>query len=331
MTTLGCGKFSNKDGISCYMNSILAILQNTPLFTDYIINGEFKQDTIIYELQRIFKYSLDNNNCNITPNTFREKIIKKNSIWGELAQQDSHEFLTFLISSLEDEIKQKVTFVPNGINYIKKYKPYKGNFKTINDILTGNIMAQIQWQRFISVEYSAIKILFTGQFHEYTKCYYCNYTNNRFDIFQNIQLDITANNLIDCFENFNKQKRLDKNNKIYCEFCHIKNQAYVKTDIWKFPQILIINLKRFKMNDYGQIIGKNTQMVDYSEKLTINKISYSLFAVNLHYGHGINRGHYTSYVKNRYDNQWYEFDDNIVTPIDNIVTNCATLLFYYKI
>ena len=332
MTTLGCGKYSNPDGVSCYMNSILAILQNTPLFTDYIVTGEFQEDTISYELQRIFKHSLDNSNCNITPQSFRKKITKKNFIWGELEQQDSQEFLTFLISTLEEEIKQKVIFIPNGINYMssKGYKPYEGNFKTANEIFTGNIMAQFQWQKFIEKEYSAIKMLFTGQFHEQIKCSNCDYISNNFDIFQNIQLDITSDNLIDCLMNFNKLKQLDEDNTIYCDFCHIKNQAYKKTGIWKFPKILIINLKRFKMNNYGQVIGKNTDMVDYPEELNVNENCYELFAINVHHGRSINRGHYTSYVKNRFDDEWYEFDDDSVTPINNIVSNGATLLFYIK-
>ena len=37
---LDCSKYKNKDGVSCYRNSILAILQSLPIFSDHVINLE---------------------------------------------------------------------------------------------------------------------------------------------------------------------------------------------------------------------------------------------------------------------------------------------------
>lgn len=327
----GCAQYRNSDGVSCYINSILSIFQNTPILTDYIVDGDFPKDTIIYHLQKLIKCSLMNPHKVLRTTSFRKKITEKNFIWGELEQQDSQEFLTFLISSLEDDIKQKVVFLPEFDNVQFNYtKINKGNFTNNTDMYIGNIIAQVQWEKFVSKEFSPIKMLFTGQLHDQIICENCGYTNNKYDIFQNLQLDITGSTLIECLHNYNLERKLDKDNMIYCDYCHKQNQAITKSGIWKCPKILIINFKRFKMNDYGQVTGKNTNTVKYDKRMSINSEEYNLFAVNLHHGRTIHRGHYTSYVLNRFDDTWYEFDDETATPIQNIVSNNAVLLFYIK-
>ncbi|GMF62111.1 unnamed protein product [[Candida] boidinii] len=60
-------------------------------------------------------------------------------------------------------------------------------------------------------------------------------------------------------------------------------------------------------------------------------IIYDLFAVDNHYG-GLGGGHYTSYVKNDIDNEWYYFDDSRVSrtnPLESI-KGSAYLLFYRR-
>ena len=111
---LGISKFRNDNGVSCYINSILHILQQLPVFSDYVVTGKFLDDlktknkTITYELYRIFKISHENDNINITPKSFKKLIAKKNSMWGEMQQQDSQEFLLFIISQLEEELGNNI-------------------------------------------------------------------------------------------------------------------------------------------------------------------------------------------------------------------------------
>ena len=68
-----------------------------------------------------------------------------------------------------------------------------------------------------------------------------------------------------------------------------------------------------------------------------NKCIYNLFAVNYHHSIGnsysCSFGHYTSIVKNRFDNEWYRFDDNTLSKInleEEIIDRNAYLLFYYR-
>ena len=85
---IGVCKYNNNTGVTCYMNSILAILQQTPYFADYIISNNYyiKDETenkdiitnsVIYQLFKIFKISMSNNNKQLTINTFRRNLAKK--------------------------------------------------------------------------------------------------------------------------------------------------------------------------------------------------------------------------------------------------------------
>lgn len=130
-------------------------------------------------------------------------------------------------------------------------------------------------------------------------------------------------------------------------------------EINKFPQILIINLKRFRYesnslakvrtrrNDAGgkdsvsSFIGeKNEALVDFKiSNLDLTKyskdhtpVSYDLYAICNHLG-TISAGHYTAVCKHPVSNRWIEFDDKIVRTFperEALVTANAYLLFYRK-
>ena len=64
---IGLSKFKNIGGVTCYMNSILSILQQTDIFCDYMVSGKFKdclvsnqelkelENTIIFQLHKLFQ------------------------------------------------------------------------------------------------------------------------------------------------------------------------------------------------------------------------------------------------------------------------------------
>lgn len=59
---------------------------------------------------------------------------------------------------------------------------------------------------------------------------------------------------------------------------------------------------------------------------------YDLYAISNHFG-GLGGGHYTAFAKNKFDNEWYNFDDSHVTKITDVsqlLTSAAYVLFYEK-
>ena len=359
---LAVSKFKNINGVTCYMNSILAILQQTPILCDYIINGSFKEtiiektsgdigkinDLVIYQLYKLLKLGLSNDDFNITPISFRKAITKKDFIWGEQQHQDSQEFLNFIITNIEDEVSRKVMFIPGKDLNLVVRNPFS------------SIIANNNWEKFTRNEYSIIKTLFTGLCENSVICSRCNHVSKTFETFQLLSLSIPIKNkgedllkpftLNDCLNYYFKKEKLDKDNKINCNFCYLKNQSVKKNKLWRTPKILIIHIKRFLMNDYGIPTTKlmnnitypihNLDLSDYisDESPFKDKSNYNLFGINVHHSLGmfntINYGHYTSFVKNRFDNKWYHFDDsNPVREIkyeDELMNRNSYLLFYYR-
>eukprot|EP01116_Phalansterium_solitarium_P025615 TRINITY_DN987_c0_g1_i1.p1 TRINITY_DN987_c0_g1~~TRINITY_DN987_c0_g1_i1.p1 ORF type:complete len:921 (-),score=331.15 TRINITY_DN987_c0_g1_i1:567-3248(-) len=130
--------------------------------------------------------------------------------------------------------------------------------------------------------------------------------------------------LDDCLTAFTTNERLAPGNAWYCPKCKVHQEAMKKFDIWKLPEVLIIQLKRFQYNKYSRdklTIGVDFPLagLDLSSFVlgnTGDSTLYDLFAVSNHSG-GMGGGHYTAYAKNRDDGGWYLFNDSSVAPVTN--------------
>jgi len=362
---IGISKYKNDTGISCYMNSILHILQQLPIFSDYLITGNFyknlknkltntnNNEFINFELYKLFKLSYENDNSNITPNSFKSTIGKKNNMWLELEQQDSQEFFIFIISQLEEELGKKVSFSPNKNMNIQENIQEKIN---VNDIY--KIVLLNKYQDSIKNNFSIIKELFIGSISSNLICNYCKTKSPSLEDFITLSIDIpTGKNkitnknitLLECLNYTYKDEKLDNKNKSYCDFCGLKNKSTIQKKLWKTPHILAIHLKRFKFNDYGIQTAKITDTISYpitdlnleflfdSNSPYKNKANYELIAINIHDEFAfksIDVGHYTSIVKNRYDDYWYLFNDSKQPQklnVKQIQNKKAYMLFYMKL
>jgi len=342
---LGVSRFNNIDGVSCYMVSILHILQQIPSFAyflkKYINQIKNNKDTIIYELSRVILASLKNDNIRIAPISLKKKLGNTNSMWCEIEHQDSQEFYTYLVTKIEDECK----------NLIIK-RPRITILDTNNYLL--NIIATSYIEKSEVKDYSPIKDLLVGYLISNIKCSECSANSPCFESFYTLPLSIPVeqNNidkvykLEDCLYNFVSDEQLDKDNKLKCSLCSIKNQSIKKIQIWKAPKILVIQLKRFVTNSFGIQTSKILNPVEYpindfditnyfhpDSPYKINA-KYNLIGINIHMAFGfgsINAGHYVSIVKNNHDNEWYLFDDaKEVKKIeqDELQSRNAYLLFY---
>ena len=371
----GVSKYKNIMGVTCYMNSILHILQQTPIFVEYITQAKFSdsiikkinnkiandptlnendllKEFVIFELFRLFKTSLENDDSSITPTTFKALIGRKNEMWNEYNHQDSQEFFNFLISQLEDEVGLKAEFIP-GFNLYDNDSSYN-----INDAIKNTIATNIS-TKFQAREFSPLKNLFDGLVQNNRKCMCCNTSSVAFEPFLTLPVSVPIENktdmlktfdIYDCIDHFVSEEQLDADNKMNCEMCGLRNRGHSKTLLWKTPKILVIHIKRFLVNSFGVPTQKITNNVKYPlTNLDIGKYfdttspyksssKYDLIGINIHqafgYGNNINAGHYTSIVKNIMNNNWYLYNDsNQVRQAytkDNLQNNNAYLLFYYR-
>jgi len=356
----GVCRYKNIMGITCYMNSILHILQQLPYFADYIYNNNFEnilkdknKTFLICELYKLFKISLDNDNAIITPNSFKKSIGKINERWNELNHQDSQQFLNFLLSKLEEEIGINVDFIPG--NPIELQKLFSIMEYKNTELKSLPILAGSAWRQHQSKEYSPLKEMFNGMTLITNKCSCCSKISNTFEPFNMLQLQIPSEDcskdftIEEILEQYMKEEEYDKDNLYNCDLCGFKNKAKRKHNLWKTAKVLIIHFVRFKKDNFAQIAKKKTNNIKYpiydldmskyfnDESPYKNKSKYNLLGVNLHKGfgpNGINSGHYTSIVKNRFDNNWYLFNDEHdlikATQKDDLQNENAYMLFYYR-
>ncbi len=364
--TFGVSRFHNINSVTCYMNSILSILQQTPQFINYLLSDVIRKiliskyskeeldKTVLFNMIKLFYTSLTNDNIIIKPTSFRKAISDKYFIWGENQHQDSQEFLNFLITNIEEEVYINKIFIPGrkGFNNIDN--------KHVNDNIE-NILSTIYWNKFMKKEISPIKQLFTGLQKSTINCSICGNNSTNFEIFQILSLSIPiVDKVKDLYKSYKLEElinmylspeKLDKDNMSKCDFCHLKNRHIKQMKLWKTPQILIIQIKRFLMNDYGIMSQKLNNLITYPvENLDMSSYiddnspykkssKYKLFGVNIHHTLGnfntINFGHYTSIIKSMKDHCWYEYDDSNpvskITSMNDLINKNAYLLFYYKV
>jgi len=156
------------------------------------------------------------------------------------------------------------------------------------------------------------------------------------EVFTSIPVDVSNTDHCDLAEILLQYFNVESMNEWKCEKC--KNiGAQKQSQIWSMPEVLVLNLKRFHIDDSHHIRKLYTE-ISITEQINFNLNSgthifnYQLTAVGNHYGsyHG---GHYNA-ICNVGDNKWMEFDDLNVKEVntDFLLNNRdAYILFYKKI
>jgi len=266
--------------------------------------------------------------CVVSPNRFIHVLHnvsqKKNiSIFSDFSQNDSSEFLLFLLNTFHE-----------GLPKIKTHK--KPKYKGIDEICQNyleTIMKNDEYSKIIELFYG-IKI--SSLINEK------GVISVKPELFFVFHLPIPESNeptIEECFDLYMRDETLEGENGIINEKTKEKENVVKKTGIWEFPKILIVDFQRFKL--YNFIARKKQNFVSYTEFLNLSKYlvgknngksyNYELYGISNHSG-SVNGGHYTSYIKN-VNNKWYSYNDTIVKeiPVDEIFSPKAYCLFYRKI
>ncbi|XP_039626979.1 ubiquitin carboxyl-terminal hydrolase 19 isoform X2 [Polypterus senegalus] len=152
-----------------------------------------------------------------------------------------------------------------------------------------------------------------------------------------------------CLKLFTKPEVLAPEEAWYCPKCKQHREASKQLMLWRLPNVLIIQLKRFsfrnfiwrdKINDMVDFPVRNLDLSKFciGQKDDSQPPIYDLYAVINHYG-GMIGGHYTAYARlpsdknsQRSDVGWRLFDDSTVTTVEEsqVVTRYAYVLFYRR-
>lgn len=114
--------------------------------------------------------------------------------------------------------------------------------------------------------------------------------------------------LYDCLDLFKVEEQLDKNNSWYCSSCKNHVQAFKKLEISRLPYILIIQLKRFKMDNsksaFKNNVSKNNSFINFPIE-DLNLKNYLIKDAEKFFKS--NTGNYSSRINNK--NNIYSHND----------------------
>jgi len=347
-------------GNTCYINSCIQILSHTYELNDFLNLQTYKtrlnnkhESLLLIEWDNL-RQMMWQENCIISPGKFvntMQKLahFKKLHLFTGFAQNDLPEFLLFVLDCFHTSLSRKV-----DINI-------EGQVKTSTDKIAMQCFEMIK--RMYSNEYSEIWSLFYGVhvsqiisasvsstdsnsvLHESEVLSsspepYCvinlSIPNSTLKKQEYESANVSPITLIDCFNLYVEGEKMEGENAWFNEYTGQKQDVYKKISYWSFPDILIIDLKRFnnKNNKNQSFIEFPLENLDLSKYVIgYNKESYiyDLYGICNHNG-SVLGGHYTSFVKNA-NGKWYHYNDTSVSEVNNLsylVSPKAYCLFYRK-
>lgn len=309
-------------GNTCFVNSCIQILFHTYELWEYFENVKSATDeyTLIKELSDL-RNVLWSKPCVVSPNRFINVLHnfsqkKGNALFSDFTQNDASEFLLFLFETMHAcfprfKVYEKIVDTKDVISICKKHVASvieQGDFSFINNVFYG-VKATIL------INNSKV-------------------TNIKPENFFIIHLPIPEKNepsIEECFDLYLKDELLEGENGIINTETKQYEDIIKKTVVCKFPEILIVDLQRFKLTSH---LKKKQNMIHYTEILDLTKYDsyqYQLYGVINHSG-SIYGGHYTSFIKNQ-NEKWYHYNDTSVKGCDikEICSPRAYCLFYRRI
>ncbi|CAB3977798.1 Ubiquitin carboxyl-terminal hydrolase 2 [Paramuricea clavata] len=346
-------------GNTCFMNSILQCLSHCWPLRDRMLSG----DSLQYNRQSKMKgklsiafadlikamWSKNRTNTAVSPHSFKMQIQRFSPRFVGYEQQDSQEFLRFLLEGLNEDLN----LVVNTARRSSRLSP------DLNK-LSEKELSDHMWKQYKSRDNSLITDLFCGQIMSTLTCTKCNHRSVTYDPFWDLSLSIPRNpyssysssrftgssvTLSECLKLFTQEEDLDGDEKPKCEKCKTRQKCQKQIKIHRFPRILVIHLKRFsgfgfrsKLQTDVDFPLNHLDMSNFASKYShefsskdSSCVKYNLFAVSNHSGSAFG-GHYTAYCKHPESKEWHSFNDSRVGALSSssVRGSQAYVLFYER-
>lgn len=357
-------------GATCYMNSVMQCLSATSPLTRYFLNGSFKQ-----ALQRNSKFGskglLPEAYANlmwhlwcsgfayISPKSFREMVARLNKDFHNPdVQHDANDFLVFLLDVLHEDLNLNCS--RTRLNDLTPAEERRREGMPVQ------VASRVEWNRWSHQNNSWISNLFGGQHLSRLQCPVCGCTSTSYETFYTLSLEIPRKgspHLYDCLKNYTREERLGPDEAWTCPNCKVPRQASKRITITRAPQILVVQLKRFKTVRRG-FTDKSNTVIDFpltgldlspfcvrppptasvreaeaefgqavldADEKTTPPFEYDAYGVVQHFG-SLHGGHYTALVRGGSVEQWFEFNDRSINSFAarHVPSQAAYLLFYVR-
>lgn len=354
-------------GNSCYINCIIQCILATNELLQIFLNGNYSK-YINKDSKLGSKGVLSHNFAKLVKTMYDEGTTAKhgkkahpvktlqfkmacgsvNSLFKDSSQQDCLEFCQFLLDGLHEDLNQCGANPP-----LKELSPAA---EKMRENLSLRIASGIEWERYLTTDFSIIVDLFQGQYASQLKCKVCNRTSTTYQAFSVLSVPVPLGkscSLLDCFLEFTKVENLEVEEQWFCPDCKKKQPSTKKLTITRLPKNLIIHLKRF-----DNMLNKNNIFVRYNAELDLTPFwandfdgklppgitdeiptrgqvppfKYQLYGAACHFG-SLYGGHYTAYVNKGPAHGWVYFDDTVYRPVrfkNEFISPSAYVLFYHR-
>ncbi|KAL6945404.1 hypothetical protein ACO0QE_002856 [Hanseniaspora vineae] len=325
-------------GNSCYMNCIIQCLLGTPELVQLFLGDDYKryinmrsklgsQGVITKNFSDLIHTMSDKNSSVVQPRKFKNACGLVSSIFRNNEQQDCQEFVQFLLDALHEDMNMSEP--SSGRKEVSEADELRREQMTMRDA------SIIEWERYLTTDFSVILDMFQGQYSSRLQCKVCQRTSTTYQPFSVLSVPVPPAssmaqnggpsapykiNINDCFREFTKVENLGRDELWNCPACKKKQPSTKKITITRLPKNLIIHLKRFDNS-----LNKNSEFIYYPPVLDLTPFwfdhkpefyksaakewlpniqqriqeppfKYSLNAVACHTG-TLYGGHYTAYVK----------------------------------
>ena len=166
-------------GNTCFMNSALQALSNTPSFRDFFTSGVYKADInttnllgtkgrLASEFGKLMEEIWSNRQSSTSPSTLKRAISDSNPMFAGYQQHDSHELLSFLLDAIHEDLNRV-------IDKPATEAPESDGTKDDEEV------AEEAWEVHLKRNRSVVVDHFQGQLRSEAACLACGRVSVKFD------------------------------------------------------------------------------------------------------------------------------------------------------
>ncbi|GAA5989261.1 hypothetical protein JCM10908_001230 [Rhodotorula pacifica] len=286
-------------GATCYANSFLQVWYRDVRFRRGVYscqpsaNGNVEASPM-FQLQVLFAFLQKSQQAAYDP----EPLVASLKI-PKTEQQDSQEFSKLFLSLLDHEFKKQA----------KRAEAEGG------DTSVGKL----------------VEDLFEGQITYGTRCSACGNESERSSTFLELEISLAKSCKLEArLAQSLETEVLGGDNQYFCETCDKKRDAERYQKLTSLPPVLHFSILRF-IFDYEKLERRKSQhAISYPLQLDMGQflepdasgkkeeVWYDLKGVLMHKGQSAHHGHYVAQVYDDGRGKWFLFDDETVSPIEDL-------------
>lgn len=319
-------------GNTCYLNSTVQCLTNTTLFKDEWfdkdhIHPERKGAKLTEEFANLIEELNSTRNKKVNPRMFVKHFIERAHEFNPDirigAPADADEAVHIILDSLHVQLARVVQMEISGAD----------NVTLLSQEQLEYVKSLQSWSTFFKLEYSPLINAFFGQTQIKLSCWFCSASSTRYEPWDLLKLEIPGANIVggpapslaECLSSAFASETPDD---YTCDMCKKKGTTQKDLSISRFPNTLIISLKRFT-NSGAKIrarIAYDADCVDLKKWRTWSQdrdeCEYRVVSTIEHIGTS-RGGHYFARCRDDDnslkddDNSWKAYDDDSVSPCLN--------------